>query len=299
MSVDQEFFHCISTKFPDDFSFYPDFIYASHTFAGALLHPRGNFVLPRVEAFVEVKPSGCCQSYSSASGCIVFITLQEADTLCRLLRKTTDPDLQQRLSLFVFDRNGYWSNVTPNLCFDGHCHPLSCSSIDEVLDCIDNPSRLQLGLAFARLFNCSLQHDVIQATWIMSWLHRWHSERPRQTAKSVRDVVSSSLNKLANYRESGIEFKFSPVLMAATHDDIFIEGNFQTRWCPAIKLMLRVAVQVNAFPPSCVSWDTVRKGNLDLQQEVAFAMQSMEDVEATSSDMIYTVVRCVQWCHSD
>jgi hypothetical protein len=297
LSVDQEFFYCISTKFPDDFSFYPDFIYASYTFAGAVLHPGGNFFLPRVESFVEVKPSGDGHNCSRASCCIVFITLQEADTLCRLLRKTSDANLQQRLSVFVFDSNGYWSNVTPNPGLDAYCHPLSCSSIDQLVDFIDKPSQLHWGLVFSRLFNCSLQYDIIQTTWIMSWLHRWHSGRPHQTAKSVRDLVSSSFNNLANYRGSGIEFKYSPALMAATHDEIFMEGNFQTRWCPAIKLMLRVAVQVNAFPPSCVLRGANRKGDLDLQQEVAVAVQSTEDVAAASCDMFH-VVSCVPWCIS-
>jgi hypothetical protein len=297
LSVDQDFFHCISTKFPDDFSFYPDFIYASYTFAGAVLHPRGNYLLPRVEAFVEVNPSGDGQNHSRASGRIVFITLQEADTLCRLLRKTSDANLQQRLSLFVFDSNGYWSNVNPNPGLDAHCPPLSCSSIDQLVDFIDKPSQLHLGLAFSRLFNCSLQYDVLQITWIMSWLHQWHSRRPHQTAESVRDLVSSSFNKLAKYRGSGIEFKYSPALMAATHDDLFMEGNFETRWCPAIKLMLRVAVQVNAFPPYCGPRGANRKGDLDLQQEVAAALQSTENVAAASCDMFH-IVSCVQWCIS-
>jgi hypothetical protein len=291
MSVNEQFFYCISTKFHDDFSFYPDFLYASSTFADALCRPHSNFILPNVEAIVEVKPNGGGQSDSSASGCIVFITLQEADTLCRLLRKTSDVNLQQRLSLFVFDSNGYCSNINTKSCLDSHLRSLFCSPIEELVEVIANPSRLHLGLAFARLFNCSLQHDVIQITWMMSWLHRWHSKRPHQTAKSVRDVVSSSFNKLAKYRSSFVEFKCSPFLMAATHDDLFIEGNFQTRWCPAIELMLRVAVQVNAFSRSFISRGIAEDDHLDLQREVEIAMQNMEDGAAASRNMVH-VVRC-------
>jgi hypothetical protein len=197
--------------------------------------------------------------------------------------------------LFVFDSNGYCSNITPKSCLDSHLRPLFCSPIEELVDFIDNPSRLHLGLAFARLFNCSLQHDVIQITWMISWLHRWHLKRPHETAKSVREVVSSSFNKLANYRGSGVEFKCSPFLMVATHDDLFIEENFKTRWCPAIKLMLRVAVQVNAFSRSFVSRGIAEDDHSDFQHEVEIAMQNMEDGAAVSRDMVH-VVRCGQCC---
>ena len=119
--------------------------------------------------------------------------------------------------------------------------------------------------------------------------------RPHQTVKSVRDAVSSSFNKLANYRGSGVEFKCSPFLMAATHDDLFIDRNFLTRWCPAIKLMLRVAVQVNAFSRSFVSRGSAEEGHPDLQREVAIVVQKVEDGADASRDMVH-VVRSVECC---
>ena len=83
--------------------------------------------------------------------------------------------------------------------------------------------------------------------------------------------------------------------MAATHDDIFIQGNFLTRWCPAIKLMLRVAVQVNAFSRSFVCQGIAEEGHPDLQREVAIAVQKMEDGADASRDMVH-VVRSVECC---
>jgi hypothetical protein len=289
LSVNAQFFHRISTKFPDVVGFYPDFMHASATFVAALLSPHRGFVLPNVEAIVEVKPS--CNGHadsSTGSEVVVFITLQEADTLCRLLRKTSDMNLHQRVSLFLFDSNGYVSNIVPNSCSDHQNHPVASCSFQELDRYIDNPSRLLQGLAFAKLFNCNLQYDLIQITSLLSCLHQWHSEHQTQ---SVRDAVSSSFRQLAQFRLSGSELKHGPFLMAATHDDLFVEDAFKRRWCPAIKLMLRVMMQIGAFSPV---FDAHRMVGKDLQQEVMTAMQSMGDGGSAPRDMFHVVsfVQC-------
>jgi hypothetical protein len=71
--------------------------------------------------------------------------------------------------------------------------------------------------------------------------------------------------------------------------------HFLTRWCPAIKLMLRVAVQVNAFSRSFVSRGSAEEGHPDLQREVAIVVQKMKDGADASRDMVH-VVRRVECC---
>ncbi len=301
ISLNNQFFHCLSTQYSDVVGFYPDFIYASATFAAALHSPQHKYVLPNVEAIVEVKPKVSSEGNPRAVGdhlsaCIIFITLREADTLCCLLRKTTDADLQQRVSLFVIDSNGYCSDTVSrreanSSCPDGHLYPiLTCSSSEELDRYIDQPSRLYQSLAFALLFNCNMQYDVLQTTCIMHGLHLWHLRNPSQ---SVRDSVHSSFSKLAQIRRCDNDFKYSPSLMVATHEDIFSEDTFQGRWCPAIKLMLRVMRQVCAFSSS-VSQGTAQIGVVDLQHEVTQAMSSMKVGENARHDM-HNAVSCTNW----
>ena len=284
LSGDGNLFHRISDKFSDLLGFYPDYIFASSTFASALLHPQSKYTLPLVEAILEVKPEVSAQgglgvADEMAGSGIVFITLQEADTMCRLLRMPRDDDLQQRISLYIIDSNGYCSDVVPcrepsRPCLDGHARQLACSPPVDVDRIIDSPSVLYQGLAFARLFNCNAQYDVFQATFILHGLQQWHSKQ--LASINVRDAVSASFSALAAIRGSKNDFNHSPFLMAATHSDLFVAATMQQRWCPASKLMLRVMWRIGALPASVDSSSVTEQGEHDVAGEVSGAVNAGE-----------------------
>jgi hypothetical protein len=132
-----EFFPCISSSFSEKLGFYPDFIFASATFVAALLRPGMNYSLPNVEAIIEVfAPGSSSTACERDSSQIVFIALQEADTLCCLLRKTCR-DLRQRILLYIIDSNGYCSDVVT------YCEPAS--------HLLDGPKRVSPGLLLPAL----------------------------------------------------------------------------------------------------------------------------------------------------
>jgi hypothetical protein len=268
-----DFFHCFSTKFSHLLGFYPDFIFASTTFAAALLSSlhdqKTNYILPNVEAIIEVFSAADENSH------IVFVTLQEADTLCRLLRM--QPHLRKRFSLHTIDSNGYCSDTVPCCepslrCLDGHVCQLACSPPHDLHRIVDKPSRLHQGLAFARLFNCNTIYDVFQATFILHGLHDWHSKHECGTV-SMREAVSDSFTKLSALRQNQSDFENIPFLMAATHDGLFAHAGTMLRWCSAIKLVILVARRMFALSLSAASQRGV-------------AEQEEHDVEVEASKVI-------------
>jgi hypothetical protein len=152
------------------FSFYPDFLYASQTFAAAF-NCAVPCVLPKAEVILEIK-----SREPSFARRIVLVTLAEAETLFRMLLMNPQDELAELCTLHALDSYGYCSQVLPSVnTYSDACREYLFAAPPGIMDCwFKTPSSLCVATAFARLLNCELNFDLFQGACIASALQTWN-----------------------------------------------------------------------------------------------------------------------------
>ena len=140
-------------KISKQFSFFPDFLYASKTFAAAFddevcgVRVR----LPKAEIVLEIKSRDASIAIAHK---IVFVTLAEAETLFRMLSMNPHHEYAQLCTMHALDYHGYCSQLLPSATiYSDACRAyLFSAPLRDIDGWFKSPSPLCVATAYARFF---------------------------------------------------------------------------------------------------------------------------------------------------
>ncbi len=219
-------------------NFFPDHIFASTNLWD--LHRAAR-------AIVQVIPKDAAKSI------VVFVTLEEADTMSRILTEHpqdkvtvegSDYHLNNIVTLHILDLEGYRSDVVPSGSAKEGYAPCSSDFI-QTIRMIDLPTRVEVGLAFARLFNCERHYNFYQTVCISEHLHLDPRRRINILIALDKLPVSTlkfSLKGNVVRKERTCLFQsgvcLSRFLLALTSSNVFQHPQGFVRWREASKLIV-------------------------------------------------------------
>lgn len=265
-------------------NFFPDHIFAS-TYLWDLSRAA--------RAIVQVIPK------DAAKGIVVLLTLEEADTMSRILTEHaqdkvtvegSEYHLNDIVTLHVLDLEGYRSDVVPSGSTKEGYAPCSSDFI-QTIRMIDLPTRVEVGLAFARLFNCERDYNFYQTVCILEHLHSLHVDIDRfdilialdkltfstiyQNAKNGRLVVCKERTPVF---QSGV--CRSRFLQALTSCDVLEHPQGFVRWREASKLIVCLPklgpLNLKLVPTRSVSEDAnMKRLFMDVNAVVSLGCQRM------------------------
>jgi hypothetical protein len=235
------------------FSFYPDFLYTSQTFAaafdGAASGVRSK--LPKAEVILEIKPRD-----ASFARRIVLVTLAEAETLFRMLLMIP-PELAELCTLHALDCHGYCSQLLPSVnTYSDACREYLFGAPLGIVPCwFKPPSPLCVATAFARLLNNELNFDIFQgaciAACIANTLQTWARQGlvPDAVAAdyeegTFRDIFFASFRTVSSLRPVlAVDPQRSRVLclVASVCSDPILSLNKVQRWQSAALTCIHLA----------------------------------------------------------
>jgi hypothetical protein len=180
-------------KISKQFSFFPDFLYASKTFAAAFddevcgVRVR----LPKAEIVLEIKSRDASIAIAHK---IVFVTLAEAETLFRMLSMNPHHEYAQLCTMHALDYHGYCSQLLPSATiYSDACRAyLFSAPLRDIDGWFKSPSPLCVATAYARFFNCELDFDIFQGTCIANALQTWNSSHAAARAAKGQKALGAS-----------------------------------------------------------------------------------------------------------
>jgi hypothetical protein len=283
------------------FSFYPDFLYASQSFAAAFNavgrscvgeEAVSRYELPKVEIILEIKSRDASIAHK-----IVFVTLAEANTLFHMILTNSHHEWAEICTMHALDYHGYCSQLLPSAStYSDACREHLFSAPLRVIDSwFQSPSPLCVATAYARLLNCELNFDIYQGACIANALQAWgrissHVDftAAHDETDTIRDIFFASFRTLSSLRPvlavDPLRSRFLCLVAGALSDPISSLSKMQ-RWQSAALTCMHLARVLSFVKIACREGCSAPLLDLDIELQLAWNQgQTHVDVLAAQPD---------------